>query len=77
LVYNARHWQEALRPGDPPILGWRFGPSISSSTIIDFRFTGAGALTLLQRTGSFIIYPRLVTAVEHYADTGSFANLAP
>jgi hypothetical protein len=59
--YNARHWQEARYALEiRPILGWRFGSvDLLLNPIIDFPFHGGpGALTLLRRAGSPIIYPR-------------------
>jgi hypothetical protein len=81
LSYNARHWQEARYALEiRPILGWRFGPvDLLRNPIIDFPFHGGpGALTFAPADRiTYNLSQTWSLAVEHYADYGSFANLAP
>ena len=81
LSYNARHWQEARYALEiRPILGWRFGPvDLLLNPIIDFPFHGGpGALTFAPADRiTYNLSQTWSLAVEHYADYGSFANLAP
>jgi|SRR6516162_909916 len=81
LSYNARHWQEARYALEiRPILGWRFGSvDLLLNPIIDFPFHGGpGALTFAPADRiTYNLSQTWAFAVEHYADYGSFANLAP